>query len=262
MQCSDLMKRNSMTTTLPLKAESCVVLPEGSAMVSSGDFRGGETDGRAHAEVTSAKARNVDVIFFRFMEWYLLGLANSPRLASALPLTELLPFVNDPLHFRNAGRCSVFWALFALEYRGNHFGNQRTIENFHVRRRRDSGNAEIGRPVQRILKLHVLVWRIGLGIFLQPDDQIRDRFRIDGKVATFGLLVAGPGAVGHICQEFLRAFLILGKVPDGRTIGDMRQCCYSHAVAAEQRRLQPYFFGGFWIFFFPRAQKTYAICGG
>lgn len=37
-------------------------------MVNSGDFRGRETDGRANAEVTSAKARNVDVIFFRFIE--------------------------------------------------------------------------------------------------------------------------------------------------------------------------------------------------
>jgi hypothetical protein len=57
-----------MTTTLPLKLESCVVLPEESAMVNSGDLRSTVTVGRATADVTKAIARNRDVIFRLLIE--------------------------------------------------------------------------------------------------------------------------------------------------------------------------------------------------
>src|SRR5689334_14561065 len=63
MQCGDLTKRNSNTTTLPLKLESCVVLPEASAMVNSGDLRSTVTVGRANADVASTADISMDVIF-------------------------------------------------------------------------------------------------------------------------------------------------------------------------------------------------------
>src|SRR5712691_4090540 len=40
MQCGQLVSKNSISTTLPLKLESCVSLPEGSTMMNSGDLRG------------------------------------------------------------------------------------------------------------------------------------------------------------------------------------------------------------------------------
>src|SRR2546428_11810318 len=39
-QCGDWMKRNSFSTTLPLKLESSVCLPEGSTIVNSVDLLG------------------------------------------------------------------------------------------------------------------------------------------------------------------------------------------------------------------------------
>src|SRR5260370_5244940 len=64
MQCSDPRKRNSITTTLPLKLESIVVLPPGSLIVKSGDLRGTGAGGTPSTEEASTNARTIDVSFF------------------------------------------------------------------------------------------------------------------------------------------------------------------------------------------------------
>ena len=50
-----------------LKLESCMVLPEESAMVNSGDLRRTVTVGTAKTDVTRAATRNTDVIFCLLM---------------------------------------------------------------------------------------------------------------------------------------------------------------------------------------------------
>src|SRR5258708_27523 len=60
-QCADLRKRNSITTTLPLKLESRVVLPEGSLMANSGDLRSTSAEGEATAPVASTRRTTMDV---------------------------------------------------------------------------------------------------------------------------------------------------------------------------------------------------------
>jgi hypothetical protein len=74
MQCSDWKKKNSRTTTLPLKLERRVLLPEeGSEMLSSGDLRGAGAIGCASGEVaevatTSASTMEVNVgLFIEFI---------------------------------------------------------------------------------------------------------------------------------------------------------------------------------------------------
>src|SRR5215469_5307744 len=70
MQCSDWKKKNSRTTTLPLKLEREVLLPEeGSEMLSSGDLRGTWACGCASAEIaqvatTSPSTMEVNVGLF------------------------------------------------------------------------------------------------------------------------------------------------------------------------------------------------------
>src|SRR5262249_29871067 len=62
-QCCDLTKRNSRTTTLPLKLERSVVLPEGSEIVNSGDLRGTGADGSIGVEIVISKRKTRDVNF-------------------------------------------------------------------------------------------------------------------------------------------------------------------------------------------------------
>src|SRR5712691_12868050 len=113
--------------------------------------------------------------------------------------------------------------------------------------------------MQRILERRVLVGGIGDGIFLDPDDEVRKRLWINGKIATLGLLVTGSGAVDHVACELLGPFLVLGKVPDRRTVGDMGQGGDSHPVPARQRGLEPDLLGRFRTFLFRRTQQTYAV---
>ncbi len=110
--------------------------------------------------------------------------------------------------------------------------------------------------MQGILELHVFVSGVRLGIFLQPDDQVGNRFRVNGKIAAFGLLITRLGAIDQVSQELFRTFLILGKFPDRRAIGDMGQGCYSHPIPSQQRRLQPDFFCYLRVLFFSRPQET------
>src|SRR5437763_9572851 len=61
---ADLRNRNSIITTLPLKLERSICLPEGSWMANSGDLRGkGAADMPSDTEL-STKARMMDVSFF------------------------------------------------------------------------------------------------------------------------------------------------------------------------------------------------------
>jgi hypothetical protein len=63
-----------MTTTLPLKLESCVVLPEESEMVNSGDLRCAVTDGRANADVIIATITIANMPLYVFIACASLGL--------------------------------------------------------------------------------------------------------------------------------------------------------------------------------------------
>src|SRR5258707_14661331 len=63
-QCGDRRKKNSSTTTLPLKLESGVVCPEGAVMTRSGDGRGAAACGVASADAASIRSIATDLDFY------------------------------------------------------------------------------------------------------------------------------------------------------------------------------------------------------
>src|SRR5438270_4526743 len=105
-------------------------------MVSSGDLRRNGAVGAPSAKLASAGTRRIAVSFCIVMV-----VSFSAGHCSATKSRDLLPFVNDPLHFCCRRGGGIFRTPFTFEDRRNHFGNQRAVKNFHVRRRRGSGNA-------------------------------------------------------------------------------------------------------------------------
>src|SRR6185437_13506999 len=202
MQWSDRRNRNSTTTTLPLKLESCTSLPPPSKNFSSGDCRGtGAVACSGMIEIVSKKKTFAN--FFMVI---------TPPIS--LCSSEMVPLVDNSLNFSSGGACSSLRGLLAFKNASDHPGNKRTVEDLHKCWRSKSGNAQIRGPMQSILKLCVFPCRIGLWVFRQTDNDVRNSFGIDWEVTALGLLVTRPGAVDQIAHEFLCSFPILGKVPD------------------------------------------------
>src|SRR5260370_10511162 len=95
-QWSDPRNRNSITTTLPVKLESMVVLPPGSLMVNSGDLRGNEAAGKAKDDAATIRIRTMDVMF-RIVT--VLFLSRSVVFALAYPLCFFVSSVVERVCF-------------------------------------------------------------------------------------------------------------------------------------------------------------------
>src|ERR1700729_1735539 len=157
-------------------------------MVNSGDLRDAGTDARASAEAISTSASNLPFTFCRFI-------AVTPPTSSfhlchrifrwrvITPSTGQFPLIHDALHFCAAGRSGVLGAL-AFEGSGHHLGHHKSTENLHVRGSGIPWHAEIGSPVQRVFERRVLGGRVGLRVLGEPDDNIRNSLRVNGKVYT------------------------------------------------------------------------------
>src|SRR5215813_10962259 len=183
-------KKNSIITTLPLKLDSITCLPEGSLMVKSGDLRGTTVEG-----TTAVLARVRNTRMGRPNCSTLRTMRQLPRLFQRFISSHLLPFVCYPLHLGGAGCGGLFRRLFAFEHPRHHSGNYRGVEDLHIGGSGNSRHPKIRSPVQGILEFHIFVRRISVWVFLDANDEIWNGLGINRKVATFGLLVAGSGAI-------------------------------------------------------------------
>ena len=182
-------------------------------MLKSGETRDKGAAAGENLELNNTSPRNADVSIRRFKACTPLD----------LPSIDLLPFIGNALDFRGGGRSSVFRAALPFENSLHHFGNQEAIEHLHERRRCKSGNAEIRRPMQRILEQQVFIVGVGLRILGEVHDQVWNRFGVRRKVKSRATRVARSGTVDKVGHKLFGLTLILAKAPNHRTIGDMRK---------------------------------------
>src|SRR5262245_13239496 len=112
-------------------------------MVNSPDLRGKEATGTANVQAVKTNSRIAAVN--SFIAW-LLAFRSGPLALTKYSIltTDLVPFIYNALHFRCSASGGIFRALFALEHPGNHPGHKRAVEDLHISRRGNSGNAQIG----------------------------------------------------------------------------------------------------------------------
>src|SRR5260370_1066346 len=135
-QCGQLVIRNSISTTLPLRLDSRVCLPEGSTIRNSGDRRG---IGRI-AIPAAPRARKI---------------AKETSFCILTP-SGLLPLFVDPFDFLFCRSGGILWTQVAFDYAEKHLGDDTTIEDLHGLRCRIPRVTDIPGPFQRILQLLVL----------------------------------------------------------------------------------------------------------
>src|SRR5215469_8183322 len=237
-QWGQLVMRNSINTTLPLRLESSTCLPEGSVMTNSGDLRG--TGEIAHAEAPSIRSVTNEA-------WYCARTMRS----------TLSPLPVNPFYFVFGGAGRILRAEFVFDHTGKHPRDDVGGEGLHELGRGESWIAEVPGPLQRILQLLILWALAGMGILREPADQVWNRVLVDRKIAVPALLEHLFEIVDQIHQKLFGAFPILREAPDDAATGDLGRG--PDAAGPGQRRPQQETAGNVGILLFRAAEETDGI---
>src|SRR5262245_13465123 len=255
MQWGQLVTRKSTTTTLPVKLDSLVCLPDGSVIVSSGDLRG--TGAVADAGQTPRARRTTKGPIARLDILLSPGggclLDGSTWLAAPL---RLFPLLRNPHYLGLCRSSSVFRSGLPLYDAREHPLDDERVKGLHCHRRRQSGKAHVWCPVQGVFEPGVLVGGVGLGVVFEPPDQVRHRVLVSRKIAPLALLEDAFKIVNQVHQELSGAFLVLCKLPYNRAARHQRQ--RHHASGPKQRRPDHHVLRILWLFFFGPAQQAQA----